>query len=145
MRASSAANSLISMPRTFFWANAEHERARQAERRTSILTRCSQILEREQGEIKKIAEPQAGIEHAERFQPVEKRALYRRCVVKRQCVRRVRSPRSSLSWSEPSSMRGRYLRFCFIPFFRQGTDDHRIDDQHDLLAIRIMRAQLAAL
>ena len=121
--------------------------ARQAQRLGIQIGAMLDVLQRLQRDIQKIARSAGGIEHAEIRQPLDEARMNRR--------RRIDRARRLALLGRGQQPLGGPLRRAFHPrgdlrqrlgpFGLQRFDDHRPHDHHDLVAVGIMRAQLAAL
>ncbi len=97
-----------------------------------------QVLERLQGEIEEVPRAAGRVEHRERAQPVEERTVspFGR-------VQSFRADGGRLGGFHSVQGGGETGLRC-IPLGQPRADHHRLDEQHDLVAVGVVRAELRA-
>ena len=115
------------------------KRALQAQRLRLELHAMLEVLERLQREVEEIARAAGRVEHREPAQPVEKRPVPPLGFL---------SPLRARGWRLGSFRAlelGGDLGLLDSPLGEQRSDHHRLDQQHDLVPVRVVRAELGAL
>ena len=115
------------------------ERPLEAERLRLELHPMLQILERLEREVQEVARAARGVEHRERAQPVEERPVPPLGLVSpfRAGGRRPGGCRPFQVGRNPGLLR--------LPRGEPGSDHHRLDEQHDLVAVGVVRPELRPL
>ena len=97
------------------------------------------VVEGVEGEVQEVARAAGRVEHGEVAQPFQKRAerVLRPSPLPRRGGLRFRRACPPQAVGDPA--------YHSLPLGQQGANDHRIDDPHDLVPIRVVRPELRAL
>ena len=106
------------------------------------------VLEFQKRDVEEVARPKGRVQHSERLEPVQKRLLQRLGLLSSARVMAVFCDvLRSLSLVRLGGIFDQVfdLGFHLSPFVQERFHNHRIDDLHDLVAVGVMRAQMATL